>query len=379
MGEERDQAGPVPAGPDGLSGAVGAAASIVLGNEALPAEGVAVITLDVNGTVVSWNERAALLRGWAASEIVGRPLWVTFPPEDPELAGGLAQLLAEARQAGGVEVQGWRVRSDGSRFRAQETLSSLCDRDGAVTGYAVVVRGQPAFNRAQSEIVSMVAHDLRTPITVIGGFADTLIERGDAWDVAARERALRAIGDSATRLGRLVEGILQVASAEAGVNYHPQSLDLVALAAKAVESVIGPDPASTVRVEPYGDIPPVWADEERCWQVLTNLVSNAVRHGAGTPVTVRFYDGDDAVHVVVSNMGESIPPEEQGRLFERFERGRAAEVGRAGFGLGLWICRQLVEAQGGRVWVKSAPGLGTAFGFSLPVPPTALGAAHRAS
>jgi len=227
--------------------------------------------------------------------------------------------------------------------------------------------GRPVPGADQS--VSLIAHDLRSPLSVIAGFADLLLEREGEITVEARREALAAIHRSAGRMGHLIDNVVELARIDAGeLGLQPAAVDLVRLARDAVAEVVGPTRRGDVVVSQNGDVPPAWVDAARTWQVVTNLVTNAVSHTQpGQPVLVEVEAVDGEVCLAVRDHGPGIAAADQDRVFERFARLATPSAGeRRGSGLGLYICRQLCEDQGGRIAVSSAPGPGATFIATLP-------------
>jgi signal transduction histidine kinase len=171
-----------------------------------------------------------------------------------------------------------------------------------------------------------------------------------------------------SRLITLVDTLLDVSQLNEGrLRLEPAEVDLVALVRDVAGRMAGDVGAggAAVVVEAPGPVVGRW-DRVRLEQVATNLLSNALKYGGGTPVVARVEAGGGAAHLAVIDAGMGIPPAEQERIFERFERAEAAR-GYGGFGLGLWISRALVEAHGGAISVESAPGAGATFRVRLPL------------
>jgi two-component system sensor kinase len=232
------------------------------------------------------------------------------------------------------------------------------------------------LDELKNEFVAMVAHDLRSPMASISGAASTLLRAGDALSEDDRGRLLEMIARSTTGLSGLVEDVLQVARIESGqFSYDITPFDLAAVVRRtAAEVELGVDQAR-IRLEVVPGLPAAVGDEERNWQVLTNLLSNALKfspEGAPVEVTVAFdvSNGADGpmLRVDVRDHGTGIAEEDMERLFQKFSRIRTADVrGKIkGTGLGLYICQRIVEAQGGRIWAESTLGEGSTFTFTIP-------------
>jgi PAS domain S-box-containing protein len=225
------------------------------------------------------------------------------------------------------------------------------------------------LTQREKELLAFVTHDMRTPLTVIAGFAGNLRNKWHELSEGERLDELDAILRNGENLTRLVEQDLQLALVETGK--FPCLLTTVDLVAH-VTRVVGDftrtsDTPIALRVD--DPVPPVRADPSRAAQVLTNLLSNAVKFSpAGAPIDVAVFRRDQMVHVAVSDQGDGISPRDARELFRKFaclDRANGGEV--RGIGLGLYLSKCMIEAQHGRIWVDSRLGEGATFTFSLPV------------
>lgn len=232
----------------------------------------------------------------------------------------------------------------------------------------------PDIDALNSEFVSAVSHELRSPLAAMKVYADMLAE-GDAGPLA--EEQARLVGNlrsSIDRLARIVDDLSEVTQLEAGrFELEHERFDIVEAARSVVASMgslfheRGMSAAVSATDEPIE----VYGDRERTVQVLTNLLTNAHKYGAeATSAEVSIsIDGKRAL-ISVSDKGRGIGAEDREQVFEKFFRARAARSERIpGSGLGLSISRGLVEAQGGKIWVDSEEGVGSTFYFTLPLGP----------
>lgn len=224
-------------------------------------------------------------------------------------------------------------------------------------------------NQLKDEFVAIVAHDLRSPMTVISGFADTLLQRGDVLPLEQQRTLLEMISRNTRNLASLVEDVLQVARIEAGeFRYRIEPFQVGSLVHRTVaeQQAAHPDRAYYVHVAPR--LPPAAGDEDRNWQVLTNLLSNAAKFSpAGEAIDVEVGTEEQLIRVAVRDRGPGIAADDMQKLFRKFSRlPPASSDAPKGTGLGLYICRSMVEAQGGTIDVTSRPGDGTTFMFTLP-------------
>jgi hypothetical protein len=225
-----------------------------------------------------------------------------------------------------------------------------------------------AASRARDDILGVVAHDLRNPLTAISMYASLLLEMPR--DADTQRGQLRTVLELTDQMNRLIQDLLDASRIEAGqLRVHPAPLRLPPLLADAAEMVrmAAADRGVSLRVQAADGLPPVLADRDRVLQVLSNLLGNAVKFTPrGGDVLVRASAGGGGVEVSVADTGVGIPPEQLPHVFDRFWQGDAR---RKGAGLGLAIARGIVEAHGGRIRAESDPGRGSTFTFTLPAAP----------
>lgn len=221
----------------------------------------------------------------------------------------------------------------------------------------------------KDEFMSIVCHELRGPLTAISGYAQLLERRLVA--AAARKELLDDAGSirsSAYKLSELIDDLTDLTRLETGrLRLQPSLIDPVALTQKVVADLNLTTAATSLGVDVRGDVRGTIADGRRVEQVLTNIVSNAVKYSSPSgEVTVRVSDEGDFICFSVQDQGVGIKKSELPHVFDRFYR--ASNVAQVeGFGLGLYISRMLVEALGGRITVESQPGSGSLFAFTIPV------------
>ncbi len=220
--------------------------------------------------------------------------------------------------------------------------------------------------RLRSALLSSISHDLRTPLAAITGAASSLLWRDEEFDPETRRELKETIYEEAERLARLVENLLDMTRLESGIQARKewQPLEEVVGAALArVERRLRGRPVTT---NLPGDLPLVPIDDVLIEQVLINLVDNAIKYTApDIPLEISAVSGDGIVTVAVADRGPGLEPGDQQRVFEKFYRGSAQHV--RGAGLGLAICRGIIQAHGGSIWAANRPGGGALFRFTLPL------------
>jgi signal transduction histidine kinase len=291
------------------------------------------------------------------------------------LRGGVelsaAELPTQAAAQRGERVRGGEYEiafDDGTRRTLLGNAEPLYDEHGrargAVSAFIDVTKLSEAV-RTRDAFLSMASHELKTPITALNLQVEAFLR---ARDPAPAAKAAEAIRRQVVRLTALVNALLDVSRLNEGrLRIDLEPVDLAALAREVVARLGAEcDRAGTaIHLDAPHAVGGRW-DRVRLEQVATNLLTNALKYGGGKPVSVRV-EGDGVVaRLIVADRGMGVSPADQGRIFERFERGSSAR-GYGGFGLGLWISREIVTALGGRIEVDSAPGAGATFRVELPV------------
>lgn len=267
--------------------------------------------------------------------------------------------------SGIVDVEMHLARHDGTEIPVAASFSAMGGREPGAVVVLRDLRAELAAEELRASFLGAVSHELRTPLALIGGYVDSLL--GLDLDAATQRRSVERIGHAATRLNVLVDELLELTQLEhASLGLRRTRVDVAALLAEFMHDVGESPGVPRVHVAVPSDLPPVDADAHRIGNVLANLVDNARKYGGDGPVTITARRSRGLVIVTVSDTGPGIPPDERGLVFDRFYRGRAArEANARGSGLGLYVCRRLVEAHGGQMWVEREDGR-SAISFSLP-------------
>jgi signal transduction histidine kinase len=221
--------------------------------------------------------------------------------------------------------------------------------------------------RMKEELVHLISHDLRGPLTSLLGSAQ-LLQRRLATSASDREqRAVASILAGGRRLNAMIGDLVESTRLQSGhLELHRTATSLPALVNGLVDMLVEPTTPQRVRVEVEGVIPEVWADPDRLERVVTNLLTNALKYSpSDSEVLVRLTAQKEEVMISIADHGQGIAPEDTPYLFDRFYR-VAASRNVEGLGLGLYITRMLVLAHGGRIWVESERGRGSTFFFTVP-------------
>lgn len=327
-----------------------------------------VLVADADGRIEVVNPAAERLLGRSRDEAIGRDYREVLPLVD-----------AQGRD--------WWACTDPydglpTRVRQPERLLTLNDNSGSrevlvtaryvrdanrkVVRLVVSLRDTEARARTErsgAELVSTVAHELRSPLTSVKGFTATLLAKWDRFTDEQKKLMLQTVNSDADRVTRLISELLDVSRIEAGrLELRRQVVDLATVVQRDIAArVAAGEPEDRFRVVTDGELPEMWLDPDKMAQVVGNLVENGLRHGAGT-VTITVTPADDGAEVSVTDEGEGIPAEAVGRVFTKFWRGG----GRGGTGLGLYITKGIVEAHGGTIEATQAPTGGALMRFTVP-------------
>lgn len=338
------------------------------------AEGVAAV--DAHSRLVFCNEAFAKIWNIDVEDAVGRSaIEVIRQPDVLEL---IPEALATGKTLiGEISFGGARPRNFSATVAPITPFEAADSPSSASRGVVIVLHEITELRHLEQirkDFVANVSHELRTPLTAIQGFAETLLT-GALEDKANNRRFVEIIGNHAARLARLSNDLLRLSQIEAGkMNADFQPVDLKLLVDGGIEAARAAAAQKKLTIaEPDlpSNLPRVRGDANLLRDVLRNLLDNAIQYtpaGGRVDVTVTVNDG--LAVVTVSDTGIGIPQSDQPRIFERFYRvdaARSREVG--GTGLGLAIAKHVVEAHGGKIWVESQVGNGSAFHFSVPVQP----------
>jgi len=313
------------------------------------------------------------------------PPWAT-DPKYAQLARDLSSrsalvvpLLSGGDALGALVLVSSRPNRYGPRDVALAT--ELARRASLALQNARLMAAERRARQARDEVLAIVAHDVRAPLSSILLAAESLEHRLAETGLAAGKRTVQTILRAVQRANRLITDLLDVARIEAGAfSVELDRIDPRQVVGDAVTSQrpLAASAGIELRIELDDELPELWADRDRLLQILENLIGNAIKftpaHGQ---ITLRATPQTGTVLFSVTDTGIGIPAEDLAHIFDRFWQASQAE--RRGAGLGLAICKGLVETHGGRVWVESTPGHGSTFSFTIPVAPPKGGHRHEAS
>jgi hypothetical protein len=338
------------------------------------------VIADQSGRVTVFNRAAARLTGISPAAALGRDVREVLPLRDSEQRdwwlltqpyGGLTTRSRHPERSlylpdgnellvcvGYVRAPRRGPREDWHR------------EPGAVRRVMITLRGteqRARIERTRADLVSTVAHELRSPLTSVKGFTATLLAKWPRFTDDQKRVMLETVNADADRVTRLITELLDVSRIESGrIEVHRELVNIPARARKLISGrVAAGESEDQFLVQEAADLPETWLDADKIDQILANLIENAVRHGAGTVTTVVepvAIGGAPGIAVSVRDQGPGIAPELAPRVFRQFWRAKR----RGGAGLGLFIVKGLVEAHGGTISVRQADSGGAEFRFIMP-------------
>lgn len=324
----------------------------------------AVLVADAEGRYLDANPAMTALVGYTVAEL--RAMRIGDLAADSEVSRGRAERAArDGVWRGELELR----RKDGSLVPVEGAIATIALPTGTVylaTWRDITERRER--ERERQEFLSMVAHELRTPLAVMKTYVDLMRRRG-----AYNERQMEIVARQTGRVDRLLTDALDTSRLDAHrLELRPSEVELTNMVRHCVAEAEGTTESHAVRVEVPGHPITGWWDADRVCQVIQNLLMNAIKYSDGGDIVLRAQDVGDHARVSITDRGIGIPAEALPHLFDRFYRAENARTGSAqGLGLGLYIAKSLVEAHGGEMWVESVVGEGSTFTFTLPYKPGA--------
>jgi len=324
---------------------------------------------DAKGRITFVNPAVRDYLGWGDNAVEGMSLRQCTPTET------LTEVVNEVTSGQAQQSERELVITEPLRRVFTTRATALRDQKERLQGVVAVLSDITALKELadmKADFVSFIAHELRTPLTSIQGFINTLsYSPPGSFDQEEVSEFYEIIHNECVRLLGMINELLDVSRLEAGrplpvsiaeVDLRPLVADVVKMQQYYIKG------GHTLITDIPDDLPTVRADKDRVIQILTNLLSNAIKYSPnGGEVTTRVVAEDEEVIVSVSDQGLGIKPEDMSRLFTRYHRVITEDTARIrGTGLGLFLTKQLVELQNGRIWCESEYGKGSTFFFSLP-------------
>ena len=344
-------------------------------NAIIENSGDGVMIINPHRIIQTWNRALANMTGVPAESAIGRPCYEVLNLQTKQGVSVCHTTcpLVNPPEDGRLYAEGIHHRADDLAISLADNYSPQKNEEGYTTQVIANVRDITRLQEAEEmkqTLLSVISHELKTPVSIIKGYAGTLAREDAEWDRETLADGLAVIEEEADRLDRLITNLLEASRMQAGdFKLRLSYLDLADMATSAVENLQATTNKHTFHVDFPQGFPPIRGDFERLREVLTNLIGNAIKYSPdggsikvggklGINTTVRLYVGDEGI---------GIPAGDQERIFERLYRvdNRLARQ-TPGTGLGLYLAKAVVEAHGGRVWVESTPGEGSTFWVELP-------------
>jgi PAS domain S-box-containing protein len=343
----------------------------------------AIARISPDGVIQDWNAGAERTFGYSKEEVLGKPLAVLFTKEE-QLQKVPLKEMQDAFQLGSAKHERWHVRKDGSSIFVRGSLTAI-RKDRKVIGYVKVSRDETQRKnseeerekllndlhqavRSRDEVVSVVAHDLKNPLTSISLNTSVLLRRAKKNNDTAFLQQAEKIKRSVDRAFKFTDDILDLSKIEAGrYTISPRLESTYEIISEIVEMFLPIAEENTIslqkEVEP--SLPPVYCDHEKLIQVFSNLIANALKFTQSNgEVRIHAKEVENVVQFSVSDNGPGIGSEDLFHLFDRYWQ--AGHPTKKGLGLGLYISKGIVEAHQGKIWVESKPGSGSTFYFTIP-------------
>ncbi len=333
----------------------------------------AYLSVGTNGFIMRANRRAAELLGYSRVEMVGRPV--------ADLYAGTPKGRAKARKLfdrflAGQEIHDEEVeirRADGTSRWASLSVRPIVDEEGRVIASRSMLRDiteQRKLDQLKDDFISLVSHELRSPLTVIMGALNTVLSEGSHLSEKETRQLLEDAALESEALSQLLGNLLELSRVQAErLVLYTEATDIRKVVQDTVDRIKRQTSAHQFVVSLPPDLPTVYADPLRLERILYNLLENAVKYspqGGEIKVTVEL--GEEELVIGVTDQGVGISPADQAKLFAPFQRLEESRPSRVrGVGLGLLVCQRLVAAHGGRIWVESEVGRGSTFFFTLPL------------
>ena len=324
--------------------------------------------------IKTWNKTLANLTGITAEEAIGRPCYdvLDLRTKDGTSVCHTRCPILYPSDSGRLYVEGFHQRPDGVRLALADNYSPQKDDDGEINQYIANIRDVTKLREAddlKETLLAVISHELKTPVSIIKGYAGTLAREDANWDKDTLADGLAVIEEEADKLNTLITNFLDASRLQSGtMKLKLTDVDLADMARRAVEMLKATTEKHTFIVDFPDNFPTITGDPQRLYEVLTNLLGNAIKYSpeAGA-IEIGGQVFDKTIRLYVTDEGIGIPASEHQRIFERFHRVDNSLARKTpGTGLGLFLVRAVAEAHGGSVWVDSKPGEGSTFWVELP-------------
>jgi PAS domain S-box-containing protein len=347
-------------------------------------EDYAIFLLNPEGDVITWNAGAQRIKGYKPEEIIGKHYSVFYPPEalKPDWPG---HILRTAAKEGRFADEGWRVRKDGSKFWASVVVTALKAQNGKLRGFLKITRdlterrkieALQIADRKKDEFLATLSHELRTHLNAILGWVNLMSESRQ--DETIISQGFEVLKRNTETLTDLISGLLDVSRIATGtLTLNFEEVDLKDIVRSSVETLQAQTARKRIALNTLVEIPEdvdcrVWGDKLGLQQILANILTNALKFTPdGGAVTVNLRRAQATAILIIKDTGIGMSPDFLPHAFEQFSQEKSNNRQTGGLGLGLAICKHLVELFNGSISADSeGPGRGTTLIVKLPLMPS---------
>jgi PAS domain S-box-containing protein len=329
----------------------------------------AIVNVDENGHIASWNYGAETIFGHTAEEAIGQLATLIIPgkahQDHIDVFDSASQGHAELPPA---STEGTGIKKDGTEFPIELSLSNWHTKEGYFfTAIMRDITERKKLDQLKDELTSLVSHELRTPLTVIIGAVNTVLTEEDLLSAQEKHQLLNDAAAEAESLSHLLGNLLELSRVRAEqLVLHAEPVNTRTIVQNAIDKISKQTASNRFSLDFPKGLPPAYADPLRLERILYNLLDNAVKYSSpDSQIRIAAKPRGEQLVIGVKDQGQGISVKEQSRLFAPFQRLESNAA--TGIGLGLLVCRRLVEAHGGRIWVESRPGRGSTFFFTIPL------------
>lgn len=333
----------------------------------------AVIRIDLDGLITSWNAGAEKMLGYEASEMIGRPTSMIFT-EAGRKSKKAEEEMAMAKKSGSSVDERWHVRKDGTIFWGSGVMTCLFDEAQKPKGFVKIFRDMSEqkrltetllrSNKELEQYAHTISHDLQEPLRVLAGYAELLKMRYTGKLDAEADQFIASLAEGAMRAQKMIRALLDFSKLKAPEGKY-EEINFESLIKDAIKNLQFLIQERNAHIK-FTSLPVLAADPQQMLQLFQNLITNAIKYGNRERPEV-FISADETPNewiFSIQDNGIGIAAENFDKIFDLFARLHEKEY--EGSGIGLALCKKIVESYGGRIWVKSELGKGATFYFSIP-------------
>lgn len=330
----------------------------------------AIISKTLKSIITTWNEGAEKLFEFSAEEAVGQPITIVIPPYLQKEEKEIISRIKNGERISHYRTE--RMKKDGTILSVSVTVSPIIDDNGHIIGASNITRDtteQTRIDQEKSDFLSMVSHELKTPLTSMKMFLELLGRFLDPTELDQAKYFVNRVHDQTNQLVELTNDLLDVSRVETGkLRLNIEEFNLDALVRETVEAITTSTRTHKLILQNNIELA-IEADRYRIFQVLINLLTNAIKYSPpGKDIFVSVEKNHQNAIVHVQDFGIGISKDHQGKIFDRlYQVNGPKEKTYPGLGLGLYISKEIIKRHKGDIWVKSAKGKGSTFSFTLPL------------